>query len=72
MTDTPAATSETRTVEPAEWVGAVAAARDEGFAYFDWLTAVDRLYDEAEPGFDVTLVNPSVEDGAAGRLALVC
>ena len=53
MTDTPAALSETRTVKPAEWVGAVAAARDEGFAYFDWLTAVDRLYDEAGPGFDV-------------------
>ena len=30
------------------------AARDEGFTFFDWLSAVDRTYDEAAPGFDVT------------------
>lgn len=53
MTETPAVTEDGRTVEPTEWAAAVASARDEGYAYFDWLTAVDRLYDEAAPGFDI-------------------
>ncbi|NHA68073.1 NADH-quinone oxidoreductase subunit C [Phycicoccus flavus] len=44
---------EARTVERAAWRGAVAAARDEGFAFLDWLSAVDRTYDEAAPGYDV-------------------
>lgn len=48
-------------VEPREWVAAVADARDRGFAYFDWLSAVDRTYDEAAPGFDVVvrILDPS-------------
>ncbi|MBD3783512.1 MAG: NADH-quinone oxidoreductase subunit C [Micrococcales bacterium] len=44
---------ETRVVEPGGWRDAVAAARSEGFAFVDWLSAVDRLHDEAAPGFDV-------------------
>ena len=45
---------ETRVVEVEAWGVSLAAARDEGFTFFDWLTAVDRTYDEAAPGFDVT------------------
>ncbi|MGB7819793.1 MAG: NADH-quinone oxidoreductase subunit C [Ornithinibacter sp.] len=44
---------ETRVVEADGWRAAVAGARAEGFAFFDWLSAVDRTYDEAAPGFDV-------------------
>ena len=36
-----------------EWVAEVTAARDRGFDYFDWLTAVDQLDDTDAPGFDV-------------------
>ena len=35
------------------WVAEVTAARDRGFDYFDWLTAVDQLDDTDAPGFDV-------------------
>ncbi|GAA4407543.1 hypothetical protein GCM10023168_23730 [Fodinibacter luteus] len=41
-------------VEAGQWRSALTAARDEGFTFFDWLSAVDRTYDEAAPGFDVT------------------
>lgn len=37
----------------AGWVADAATARDGGFAFFDWLSAVDRTYDPAAPGFDV-------------------
>ena len=40
-------------VAPEDWVAEVAAARDRGFDYFDWLTAVDQLDDTDAPGFDV-------------------
>jgi NADH-quinone oxidoreductase subunit C len=40
-------------VAPGDWVGEVTAARDRGFDYFDWLTAVDQLDDTDAPGFDV-------------------
>ena len=46
---------ETLTVEPAEWVVAVADSRARGFDFFDWLSAVDRTYDEQRPGFDVVV-----------------
>ncbi|MGH8968739.1 MAG: NADH-quinone oxidoreductase subunit C [Actinomycetes bacterium] len=40
-------------VVPAQWLGALTAARDDlGFTFFDWLTAVDQL-DAEEAGFDV-------------------
>ncbi|MEO7069190.1 MAG: NADH-quinone oxidoreductase subunit C [Nostocoides sp.] len=42
-------------VEPTEWVAAVSDARDRGFTFFDWLTAVDRTYDTDRPGFDVVV-----------------
>jgi len=35
------------------WVAEVTSARDRGFDYFDWLTAVDQLDDTDAPGFDV-------------------
>jgi NADH-quinone oxidoreductase subunit C len=40
-------------VAPGDWVAEVTAARDRGFDYFDWLTAVDQLDDTDAPGFDV-------------------
>ena len=45
---------ETRVVGAGAWRASLEAARDEGFTFFDWLSAVDRTYDEAAPGFDVT------------------
>lgn len=50
-----------RRVEPGEWHEAVAALRDEGYAFFDWLSGVDQTdAPEADeeagrpgPGFDV-------------------
>ena len=46
---------EERRVPPGEWVLAVRAARDEGFGYFDWLSAVDETdsTDEHGPGLEV-------------------
>ena len=44
----------TRVVEAEAWRASLEAARDEGYTFFDWLSAVDRTYDEAAPGFDVT------------------
>jgi len=40
-------------VPVASWLGAVTAARGEGFTFFDWLTAVDQSDDATTPGFDV-------------------
>ena len=45
---------ETRVVEAGTWRASLEAARDEGYDFFDWLSAVDRTYDEPAPGFDVT------------------
>ncbi len=44
-----------RDVAPDEWVAAAASLRDEGFRFFDWLTAVDQSDDEQTPGFDIVL-----------------
>jgi NADH-quinone oxidoreductase subunit C len=41
-------------IEAGAWRASVESARDEGFTFFDWLSAVDRTHDEAAPGFDVT------------------
>jgi NADH-quinone oxidoreductase subunit C len=49
----PDVADETRTVEPGRWRDAVGAARAEGFSFFDWLSAVDRTYDDDAAGFDV-------------------
>jgi NADH-quinone oxidoreductase subunit C len=40
-------------VAPEDWVSAVGEARDAAYTFFDWLTAVDQLDDEAAPGFDI-------------------
>ena len=40
-------------VPTALWVDALTAARDLGFDYFDWLTAVDQTDAAEDPGFDV-------------------
>ena len=45
---------ETRVVQAGEWRAALVAARDAGYAFFDWLSAVDRTHDEAAPGYDLT------------------
>jgi len=42
-------------VELDEWHEAVSAARDTGYTFFDWLTAVDRSHDDAAPGLDVVI-----------------
>lgn len=41
-----------RRVEPGEWVSAVRAARDEGYGFFDWVSAVDETDapEDADPG----------------------
>ena len=48
-------TDELHDVPPADWHEAVAAAHATGFTFFDWLSAVDRTYDAAAPGYDVVL-----------------
>ena len=45
---------ETQVVEAVAWRASLESARDEGYTFFDWLSAVDRTHDEAAPGFDVT------------------
>jgi NADH-quinone oxidoreductase subunit C len=47
---------------PHDWTTGLRRARDElGFTYFDWLTAVDQLDAEVDPGFDVVVHLWSVE-----------
>lgn len=63
---------ENRRVAPAEWAGAVRTARDEGYAFFDWLSAVDET-DGEEPGFDVVchLIDVSRAGGGGGLRRLL-
>ena len=58
------------TVSPDEWVRAVGDARDRGYTYFDWLSAVDETDREEEPGLDVVchLLDPHPGDEAIRRL----
>ena len=73
---------ETRVVGAGAWRASLEAARDEGYDFFDWLSAVDHTDDEAAPGFDVTahlldvstrgalrgvLLVTRVDDGAAAE-----
>jgi NADH-quinone oxidoreductase subunit C len=44
---------ERREVPAGDWVAAVTQARDEGFAFFDWLSAVDQTDAEEQPGLDI-------------------
>jgi len=56
-----------------EWAAALTSARDEGFDFFDWLTAVDETDAAENPGFDLVchLMNSSTGGGAStGRGAL--
>ncbi|WP_256838030.1 NADH-quinone oxidoreductase subunit C [Ornithinimicrobium faecis] len=43
----------TRDVPAGEWVESVRAAREEGFDFFDWLSAVDQLDAEEDAGLDL-------------------
>jgi hypothetical protein len=45
---------ELETVDVGEWHARVERAHCDGFAMFDWLTAVDRM-DSGTPGFDVVV-----------------
>ncbi len=64
------AEDERRAATLAGWVEAAATARDEGFAFFDWLTAVDQTDAEHDPGFDVVchLLDIRVRGGLRGVL----
>lgn len=66
MTETPC-----RDVPLAEWAAALSTARDEGFDFFDWLTAVDETDAAENPGFDVVchLMNSSTGHSSEGGLA---
>lgn len=50
-----------RDVPLAQWSAALTSARDEGFDFFDWLTAVDESDAPENPGFDLVchLMNSS-------------
>ena len=65
MSETPC-----RDVPLQEWTAALAAARDEGFDFFDWLTAVDQTDAEENPGFDLVchLMNSSTGRGSLARV----
>ena len=59
-----------RDVDLAEWGTALHAARDEGFDFFDWLSAVDQTDDAEAPGFDVVchLIDSTSGPGSLRRL----
>ena len=60
-----------RDVPLGEWSSSVLALREEGFAFFDFLTAVDETDAEADPGFDLVchLIDPS-QQGALRSVLL--
>lgn len=60
-----------RAVEPDQWVAAVGTARDEGFDFFDWLSAVDQNDQEEAPGLDVLCHLIATGAGAPRPLASV-
>ncbi|WP_122262814.1 NADH-quinone oxidoreductase subunit C [Ornithinimicrobium cerasi] len=72
---------EERRVAPGEWSDAVRAARDEGYAFFDWLAAVDETDRTATqegapgPGLDVVChlidVSRASRGGGLRRVLLV-
>ena len=66
MSETPC-----RDVPLQEWTATLTLARDEGFDFFDWLTAVDETDAEETPGFDLVchLMNSSTGHSAQGALA---
>ncbi len=44
---------ESRATTPQEWVASAVAAKEEGYTFFDWLSAVDETDREEDPGLDV-------------------
>ncbi len=52
---TPVAEEPCLDVAPAEWRRGAEDLRDQGFTFFDWLTAVDQTDAAEAPGFDVVL-----------------
>lgn len=48
------------TVPPAEWAQAVGEARERGYTFFDWLSAVDESDRDEAPGLDIIchLIDP--------------
>ncbi|MEP7034611.1 MAG: NADH-quinone oxidoreductase subunit C [Actinomycetota bacterium] len=61
-----------RDVPLPEWAAALTSAREEGFDFFDWLTAVDETDAEENPGFDLVchLMNSSTGKGALARVLI--
>ena len=59
-----------RDVGLAEWTAALRTARDEGFDFFDWLSAVDQTDDAEAPGFDVVchLIDSTSGAGSLRRI----
>jgi NADH-quinone oxidoreductase subunit C len=57
---------ERREVDAAQWADAVAQARETGYGFFDWLTAVDQTDAVEGPGFDV--VCHLIDGSTPGRL----
>jgi NADH-quinone oxidoreductase subunit C len=63
-------TADPRDVPVDDWAGAVLELREQGYRYFDWLTAVDETDRDDAPGFDVVchLLDPSRPGAATGVL----
>jgi NADH-quinone oxidoreductase subunit C len=63
-------TADPREVPLGEWASTALQLREEGYAYFDWLTAVDETDRDDAPGFDVVchLIDPGTPRGATGVL----
>lgn len=59
-----------RDVPLPEWTAALASARQEGFDFFDWLSAVDQSDAAENPGFDLVchLMDSSTAKGALARV----
>jgi NADH-quinone oxidoreductase subunit C len=60
-----------RDVPLQEWTAALTSARQEGFDFFDWLSAVDQTDAEEDPGFDLVihLMNSSTGHSSQSALA---
>ena len=61
------------TVSPPEWLRAVGDARDRGYTFFDWLSAVDETDREHHPGLDIVchLIDPRPTPERDQRTALL-
>lgn len=62
-----------RDVPLPDWTAALTSARDEGFDFFDWLTAVDQSDAEENPGFDLVihLMNSSTAHSSERAVARI-